>query len=135
MSEKTNSSEPKLKPVLEENYELLKRHHIAEGMDATACTSEMKRRNINSKSCKEKHTFVVDKEEKVVAVLRDKGEYMSENHLTRSEEDFEIVICKHMKKARKGSCQYTGQKRTARIVMKCKTLPVHYEKDFETFEG
>uniref|UniRef100_A0A3B3V731 Ribonuclease A-domain domain-containing protein n=1 Tax=Poecilia latipinna TaxID=48699 RepID=A0A3B3V731_9TELE len=128
--------------VLEEDYELFKRQHIAEGMDATACTSEMKRRTINNKSCKEKHTFIAEKEEDVVAVCRDQGEYMSENHLTRSERDFEVVVCKHMKKAKKGPCQYTGQQRTARIVMKCKTchdilttLPVHYEKDVVTFEG
>ncbi|XP_014834420.1 PREDICTED: angiogenin-like [Poecilia mexicana] len=134
-SEKTNGSEPELKLVLEENYELFKRQHIAKGMVATACTSEMKRRDINNKSCKEKHTFIAEEEEDVVAVCRDKGEYMSENHLTRSERDFRIIVCKHMKKAKKGPCQYTGQQRTARIVMKCKTLPVHYEEDVATFEG
>ncbi|MEQ2255851.1 hypothetical protein ILYODFUR_018148 [Ilyodon furcidens] len=135
ISNKTNSCKPKEESTLEKDYEKFKSQHMAQRMAPTDCTSEIKQRNINGKrSCTATNTFILDDEKDVLAICENQGEYLNESHLTRSENTFQTVVCKHMKKNRKGSCQYTGQLRTSRIVVKCTTLPVHYQEDILTFE-
>lgn len=134
-SEKINSPVQNEELALERDYETFKRHVISNGMKATDCTSEIKQRKINMKSCKETHRFIIATEKEVLDICSDQGKYLNKGHLTRSERDFPVIICKLGKKAKKGQCQYTGQKLTKKIDVSCKTLPVHYQDDILTFEG
>ncbi|KAL3999492.1 phosphomannomutase [Sarotherodon galilaeus] len=125
-------------PQKETPYEKFIRQHVDANMSVEKCDEEIRNKKIYIKKdiCKKTNTFILSNDKQVKAICNGKASPYK-TAFTKSKEKFSIVICQLKNGARKPPCQYNGTlNHNRRVVVTCKNkLPVHYEKDIETFES
>uniref|UniRef100_A0A8C6TXX3 Ribonuclease A-domain domain-containing protein n=1 Tax=Neogobius melanostomus TaxID=47308 RepID=A0A8C6TXX3_9GOBI len=115
-------------------------HVIQKSMHKNECSNMMETKQINQNrtNCKKTNTFIRAPIQNVTDVCKNGKETLVNKEIMRkSLGEFDITVCKVEGEGKFPKCKYKGEKKKAKIIIKCTdvSLPVHFhdEADYEDY--
>ncbi|XP_078786353.1 ribonuclease-like 3 [Oryzias latipes] len=108
-------------------FETFRRQNIRDPIGENECEEMIRGREINVRTCKEAHPFIVSTEIELRDICKGKGNL----DMITSTRKFTIVRCVLNRGAKYPDCKYQGSVLTNRpLVVKCENnLPIHFYDD------